>query len=76
MVTPPAFLRPDNYTSSMAGEPPPGGWARRRSSSPDKAVADVAAAAAFRTPVATPANTMVMETGGYRFPCLAPRHSR
>jgi len=76
MVTPPAFLPPDNYTSSIAGEPPPGRWARRRSSSPDKAVADVAAAAAFRTPAATPANMMVMEPGGGRFPCLTPRHSR
>ena len=27
----------------------------------------VAAAAAFLTPVATPANLMVMEPGGYRF---------
>jgi hypothetical protein len=54
----------------MAGEPPPGRWARRRSSSPDKAVADVAAAAAFRTPVATPANMMVMETG--RLPVPMP----
>jgi di/tricarboxylate transporter len=27
----------------------------------------VAAAAAFLTPVATPANLMVMEAGGYRF---------
>ena len=76
VVIPPAFLRPDNYTSSIAGVPPPGQCARRRSSSPDEAAADVAAAAAFHTPVATPANMMVMEAGGCRFPCLTPRHIR